>query len=220
MKYDDFLIFENGSRPPSWFLNFQNFNGQHVGGGNEYAYPYQISLRSVEPLLWCDDFSILQDGVRRHLGFLKFDIFNGRTAQEVRIASPCQIWSKSVKLQPKFDDFSIIHTATDAILDFYFFKFQWSERSVGPNCVAVPNVVEIHETAAEIWRFFSMFQDGGRRHLGFWNLKRAELRCRAKFGGNLSNCDFSIFQYGSRRHLRFFKFQTFNGRTAKEGRTA
>jgi len=24
--------FENGGRPPVWFLNFQNFNGQHVGG--------------------------------------------------------------------------------------------------------------------------------------------------------------------------------------------
>jgi len=31
----------------------------------------------------------------------------------------------------------------------------------------VPNFVKIGPTAAEIWRFFSIFQDGGRRHLGF-----------------------------------------------------
>ena len=32
--------------------------------------------------------------------------------------------------------------------------------------------------------------------------------------------DFSIFQDGGRRHLGFFKFQTFNCRTAQEGRNA
>ena len=32
--------------------------------------------------------------------------------------------------------------------------------------------------------------------------------------------DFTIFQDGGRRHLGFFKFQTFNGRTAQEGRSA
>jgi len=68
MTYDDFSIYGNGGRPPSWFLNFQKFNGQHVGQ-SQYAYPYEISLRSVEPLLRCDDFSIFQDGFRVILDF-------------------------------------------------------------------------------------------------------------------------------------------------------
>ena len=40
---------------------------------------------------------------------LDFEIlnFNGRTAQDGRNASPCQIWSKSVKPLPRYDDFSI-----------------------------------------------------------------------------------------------------------------
>jgi len=37
---------------------------------------------------------------------------------------------------------------------------------MGSKCVAMPNLVEIGQTAAEIWRF-SIFQDGGRRHLKF-----------------------------------------------------
>jgi len=37
---------------------------------------------------------------------------------------------------------------------------------------------------------------------------------------NLVEIDFSIFQHGGRRHLGFIKFQTFNGRTAQDGRNA
>ena len=52
-------------------------------------------------------FSIFQDGGYRYLGFFKFENFNGRTAEEGRSASPCQIWSKSVKPRPSYGDFSI-----------------------------------------------------------------------------------------------------------------
>ena len=46
MIYHDFLIFEIGGRPPSWFLNFQNFNGQHVGGGvNMRTAPNFVAIR-------------------------------------------------------------------------------------------------------------------------------------------------------------------------------
>jgi len=40
-------------------------------------------------------------------------------------------------------------------------------------------------------------------------LKRAELRCRAKFGRNRSKHgrDYAIFQDGGRRHLGFLKFR-------------
>jgi len=37
----------------------------------------------------------------------KFQTFNGRTALEGRSASPCQIWSKSVKTRRRYGDFSI-----------------------------------------------------------------------------------------------------------------
>ena len=107
------------------------------------------------------------------------------------------------------------------------------------NCVSVPNFVAIGPAVAEIWRFF-YFQDGGCRHLGIFKFEmfngqttqqgRAALPCqiwsksvkpRPRYG------DSSIFQDGGRRlqdggrrHLEFLKFENFNGRTAKECRTA
>jgi len=82
----------------------------------------------------------------------------------------------------------------------------------GPNCVAMLSLVEIGQTASDIWRFF-IFQDGGDRHLGsrrhlrflkfeFFNgrtAQGAELRRRArfKFGRNRSNRgrDMAIFPF-------------------------
>jgi len=57
----------------------------------------------------------------------------------------------------------------------------------------MPNFVEIAQTAAEIWRFL-IFQDGGRRHLGFSKfqfltvktVKRVGLHQHAKFSQNPS----------------------------------
>jgi len=66
--------------------------------------------------------SIFQDGGRRHLGFVKFQTFNGRTAEEGRTASPCQIWSKSAKMQPRGGDFSIFQDGGRRHLEC--FKFQ------------------------------------------------------------------------------------------------
>jgi len=37
----------------------------------------------------------------------------------------------------------------------------------GPNCVAVPNLVEMGQTAAVIWRFFDFSKMAAVRHLGF-----------------------------------------------------
>jgi len=99
-----------------------------------------------------------------------------------------------------------------------------------PNCVAVPNLVEIGQTAAEIWRFFDfsrwrpppswIFQisNGQTAQEGrtaspcqIWS---KSAKTRPRYG------DFSIFQDGGRRHLGFFKFQIFNGRTAEEVQSA
>jgi len=39
--------------------------------------------------------------------FFKYEIINGQMAQEGRTASPCQVWSKLVKLWSRYGDFSI-----------------------------------------------------------------------------------------------------------------
>ena len=49
------------------------------------------------------------------------------------------------------------------------------------NCVTVPNFVALGQTVAEISRFL-IFQDGGRRHLGFLKcqifISMTRLECR------------------------------------------
>jgi len=35
-------------------------------------------------------------------------------------------------------------------------------RRWGPTCITVPNLIKIGQTVAEIWRFNSFFQNGGR----------------------------------------------------------
>jgi len=63
------------------------------------------------------------------------------------------------------------------------------------NCVTVQNFVEITQTTEEICQF-SIFQDGGSRHLGFlkfqifngWGSQEVvQLHHRAKFRQNRSN---------------------------------
>jgi len=71
---------------------------------------------------------IFQDAGRRHLGFLNFCNFNGQNAQKGETASPYQMSSKSVKLRPKYGDFSFSKTAAAAILDFQNFKFLTAGR--------------------------------------------------------------------------------------------
>jgi len=50
----------------------------------------------------------------------------------------------------------------------------------GSQCIIVPNFAAIGRTLAEIWPFF-IFQDGGRRHLGF--LKRQIFNGRTRQEG-------------------------------------
>jgi len=38
----------------------------------------------------------------------------------------------------------------------------------GPLCISTPNSAEINPTYFEISLFFSIFEDGSPRHLGFW----------------------------------------------------
>ena len=52
--------------------------------------------------------------------------------------------------------FRFFKMAAAAILDFSNFKYLTVGTLKMPNCVAVPNFVEIGQTAAEIWRFFDL----------------------------------------------------------------
>jgi len=63
--------------------------------------------------------------------------------------------------------FRFFKMAAAAILNFSNFKFLAVRGSRGPNCVALPNLVEIGQSAAEIWRFFDFSKMAAVRHLGF-----------------------------------------------------
>jgi len=63
-------------------------------------------------------------------------------------------------------DFSRFKMAAAASLNFQNFKLLMVGRLKRVECVIMPNLVEIGQTAAEILHF-SIFQDGSRRHLAF-----------------------------------------------------
>jgi len=82
-------------------------------------------------------------------------------------------------------------------------------------CVAVPNLVTIGQSLMRYGNF-SIFQNGGRRHLGFSTLRnfndrigiRVKLRHRAKFRGDqLNRCwDMPIFRLFNMAAVRHFGF--------------
>ena len=102
------------------------------------------------------DMAIFQDGGRRHLGFFKFQILNGRTAEEGRTASPCQIWSKSVKSRPRYGDFSIFQDGGRRHLGLSNFG-DFNGPNAEDSHTASPCQIlskSIGQTASKIWRFF------------------------------------------------------------------
>ena len=108
-------------------------------------------------------------GSRRHLGFSKFHIFNGRQFQEGRTASPCQISLKSVKLWPRYGDFSIFQDGGRRHLGFFKFKiFNGRTAQVGRSASPCQIWLKLVKTRPR-YGDFSIFQDGGRRQLGFLN---------------------------------------------------
>ena len=176
------------------------------------------------------DFSIFQDGGRRHLGFFKFHTFNGRTAQEGRSASPCQIWSKSVKTRLRYGDISIFQHGGRRHLGFFKFQiFNGRTAEAGRTaslCQISSKSVKTRPRHGDFSLFYKMaagaiLDFSNFKILTVGRLKRAELRRRAKFGRSPSNRgrNMAIFRFcqdGGYRHLGFFKFQIFNGRTAQK----
>ena len=109
-------------------------------------------------------FSIFHDGGRRHLGFFKFQILTVGRLKRAELRRCAKFVPKSVKTRPRYGDYSILQDGGRRHLGFLNFKFLTVGRLKRLNCVAMPNLVEIGQNAAEIWRF-SVIQDGGRRHL-------------------------------------------------------
>ena len=78
--------------------------------------------------------------------------------------------------------------------------------------------------------FFSIFQTGGRRQLGFLNFRifdrgkgQTASPCQISWLSVkplLRNSNLSIFQDGGRRHLGFLNFRNFNGRKGPKCQTA
>ena len=115
-RYIDFSIFQDGGRRRLAFLIFEVLMVEQLKRDKMRSCAKFGRIRSK-----CGgDMTIFRFFMMAAAAILisKISNFNGQTAQEGRIASPCQIWSKSVKMRRRYDDFSI-------------------------------------------------FQDGGRRHLGF-----------------------------------------------------
>ena len=121
-----------------------------------------------------------------------------------------------------------------AILDFQKLEISTSGRS---------HLEAQYASSYQIWRRsvkplrtygrFSIFQDGGGRHLGFWKIKfltvgtieRGELRQHAKFWRNRSKrawniAIFQFFKMAAVRHLEFSKVGNFNFRSHLEAQYA
>jgi len=64
------------------------------------------------------------------MNFQIFEIFNGRTARDRQTASPGQIWSKSVKMWPRYGDFSISQDGGRRHVGFLkFLTVGWLKRA-------------------------------------------------------------------------------------------
>ena len=112
-----FSIFQNGGRRHLGFWNFEFLTVETVK-------MFEVLHRAKFGENRLDrgwDMAIFQDSGRRHLGFWKFQIFNGRGGQEGRIASSCQISSKSAQLRLRYGVFWFLKMAVAAILDFLNF---------------------------------------------------------------------------------------------------
>jgi len=111
------------------------------------------------------------------LDFFRSEICIGPNGHEGRTASSSQISVKSLKLWPRYGDFSIFQNGGSRHVKFLNYKvltvrthhkcriaspcqISWSERSSGWNCISMPNFVDIAQKAAEIimaiFQFFKM----------------------------------------------------------------
>ena len=161
--------------------------------------------------------TIFQNGGGRYVGFLKLQSCNCGTHHKCRIASSCQISWQLVKPLSRYLDFRFFKMVAATILDTQNFKFL---------TVGTVKREELHQRAKfrqnrlNRDRCMAIFQDGGRRHLGFlkfYNLtirtaKKDELRQYAKFCRNRPNHggDMSVFDFSKWRPLPSWIFEISN----------
>ena len=113
---------------------------------------------------------------------------------------------------------------------FEIAKFYWLLWQRGSRHISMPNFVKIGQSVAKILRFFSVFQDGGRRHFGLSNpqnfigwqcpegIDALFYQISSKSVVPLRRyCDFANFQNGGHRHLAFLKSWNFIGYCGREG---
>jgi len=180
----------------------------------------------------------------RHLGFLKARNFNCWSGSDGRYALSNQMLCQSVKLLPRYRNYYFLGCRPPPSwisLNFKFLtdqtvtraelrhpvKFRWNCRNCGRDMAG-------YEFESLQYGDFSIFQDGGRRHLEFSKFQIFNGR-NGQEGQTASACQissksvkprptygyFSIFRNGGCRHLGFrTKFQIFTCLNGQEGRTA
>jgi len=165
----------------------------------QYASSCQMLCRSVKPLHIHRNFRISADAI---LDFFKFQIPN---SHEGRTATPCQILLKSLKLRPRYGDFSIFQNGGRRHVGFL--KLQIFNCGTHHKCrIASPCQIS-WRSVKPLLRYLDF---------GFFEIQISSksVKRRPRYG------DFSIFQDGGHRHLGFLKFQIFRSRDGQEGRTA
>jgi len=138
----------------------------------------QISCRSLNQLLVIEIFRFCKMAASTVLGSQKFEIITAWFLRLTVCINGSFFTFIFAVVLPVLSRLSITFIL---ILHFRFFKMAavchlgffkvrnfncWSGS--GLICVIMPNVVPIGQTVAEISRFFLIFQDGCRRHRGFF----------------------------------------------------
>jgi len=183
-------------------------------------------------LLWiyCN-FSNFQNDRCHHLGFFEIEKFYWQiwAVGSRRMPNFVQI-CQSVAETLRFFDFSRWRPPPSWI--FEIAKFYWLFGWWGLRCISTQNFVKIGQSVTKIL-WYSIFQDGGRRHLGLSNSQNF-IGCRCLEGPCISlyqissksvvpfqrYCDLSNFKIGRRRHLGFLKSRNFTGYWGPKGRDA
>jgi len=114
------------------------------------------------------NFCDFQDGGCRHFGFSKIRNFNGRSAEGGKHASMCQISSKSVKRLQRYGNLTFLKIAAVRHPRFVKFNFLTVGKVTRPILHKRAKFREDRSNrCGDIAIFFVIFQNGGRRHVGF-----------------------------------------------------
>ena len=89
------------------------------------------------------------------LDFQNFKLLTVRRLNRVEVRRHAKLGQNRSKCGGDMAIFRFFKMAAAAILDFQNFKLLTVGRLKRSTCVAVPNLVKIGQTAAEIWRFLN-----------------------------------------------------------------